>query len=79
MNTFMAARVVSVMFRGPADGSLVRKFLTWCTNERVKSRMAGGFTGRGSHQGLYSPEDAKRIIAWLKEQGVTPVEGSEDI
>lgn len=55
--------------RAREDGDLVGRFLEWSAKERIHRAEGGGYTGGGGHSGSYAAKDAKRIIAWLREQG----------
>jgi hypothetical protein len=56
-----------------ADGELVARFLKWSARECIYTACRGGTTGSGSHIADYTAEDAARIAAWLREQGVDEV------
>ena len=77
--TFTTLPVVWISIRGERrpfpqiaeDGGLHQRLAEWLTREQIDPIIRSGSAGGGrSYQG-YLPEDAAKVTAWLKEQGVT--------
>lgn len=57
----------------PDDGGLVRRLLDFINeNDIVRPRVGGGVTGVGMFSAPFYAKDAKRVVAWLRENGVEP-------
>lgn len=78
--TFSLTPVVQVEVRGephpkgfpylPTDDGLVSRFVRWLDAERIHPAIPGTVAGQGVYLAFYSAEDAERVAAWLREQGV---------
>lgn len=49
---------------------LIGKLLQFLIDNEIHAAVSHGSTGNGRFEGFYTAEDAEKIKAWMKEQGV---------
>ena len=54
--------------RCPRDGGLIHRFAKFTFDNKLYGAGLAGHSGGGTYSGAYYPEEAKKVIAWLKAQ-----------
>lgn len=75
---FAATPIIWIQIRGErdekdprrlrADDGLVARFLAWVSSERMFSTL-GGTSSPGYYSGGWAPDDAERVVEWLRKEG----------
>jgi hypothetical protein len=66
---FEAVELVRIHIRNKQGSDIVGRLLNWQMENEVYSER-GGYSAPNGYMGFFEPDDAKKVIEWLKAQGI---------